>query len=156
DNRSTQLLSVRDRRSSPLRAPAFLGTDPHRPIGVQKARPARRRAPFHIPRPAPRGDATARGQNPPASPRRALVHDTTASRASTRSSPQNRRMLSRRNHSMRVQARLDPCRPPACAAQSDPPALLRAILRRYPPPYRPRPACSAPAPAAFALRGASV
>ena len=73
-----------------------------------------------------------------------------------RSSPQNCRRLPRRNHLMRVRAHLDPCRPPACAAQSDLLALLRAILRRSSPPRRSRPACSAPAPAAFALRGASV
>src|SRR5262249_44018690 len=152
----TRLLSVHGRRSCPLRAPASLRTNPRRPIGAQKARRARRRVPFHIPRPARRGDALAQGQNPPALSRRALAHDTTASRASIRSSPQNCRKFSRRTHSMRVRAHLDPCTPPACAERSDPLALLRAILRKYLPPYRSHPACSAPAPAAFALRGVSV
>ena len=92
---SARLSSVRGRCSSPSRAPASLRTCPRRPAGAQKARQARRRVLFHIPRPARRDDAMAQGRNPPALPRRALARDTTASRASPRSSTQNCRRLSR-------------------------------------------------------------
>ena len=152
---SARLSPVRRRRSSPSREPAFPRRDRRPPVGAHRGPPAGRRVPFRSRRPAHRGASTARDPNPPAWPPRAPGRGTTTARASIRSWRQNCRRFSRRIRSTRAPARLDPCRPPACAARSGPPALRRAILRRSSRPRRSRPACSAPAPGAFALPGAS-
>ena len=92
---------------------------------------------------------------PPASPRPAPAHGTTAGRAWNRSWPRSCRRSPRRTRPMPAAAHRDRSRQPACAGRWDCPAPRSATLRRLRPPCRLHRACSALSPAVSELRDAS-